>query len=219
VHANECLIRLRPWPADEGVMAHRLAVVCAAALLAGSILAGCAGFGDTTTTVVAPTVTVPGSSDTTTFSGTTEQGLPFVFAATPSAVVQLSFDWRAPCADGEVRSNSIRLGAASIQEGSFSFDSTLETRRSHPGRWENPRGPCVGDLLAQQGHLVRDRLPDLRCSLGRPDGVGIQPELLGDRREPALESLLAHQLRGLHGAGETVAEVLAGRRVRRPAPE
>lgn len=69
----------------------------------------------------------PGPSDTTTFSGTTEQGLPFVFAATPSAVVQLSFDWRAPCADGEVRSNSIRLGAASIQNGSFSFDSTLET--------------------------------------------------------------------------------------------
>jgi hypothetical protein len=39
----------------------------------------------------------------------------------------LTFDWRAPCADGEVRSNSIRLGGASIQNGSFSFDSTLET--------------------------------------------------------------------------------------------
>jgi hypothetical protein len=46
---------------------------------------------------------------------------------TPSAVVELTFDWRAPCADGEVRSNSIRLGGASIQNGSFSFDSTLET--------------------------------------------------------------------------------------------
>jgi hypothetical protein len=127
VLSNECLIRLRRRLADGAVMAHRLAVVCAAALLAGSILAGCAGFGDTTTTVVAPTVTVPVPSAMTTFSGTTEQGLPFVFAATPSAVVQLSFEWRAPCADGEVRSNSIRLGAASIQEGSFSFDSTLET--------------------------------------------------------------------------------------------
>ena len=104
-----------------------MAVGCTAALLAGLILAGCAGFGDTTTTVVAPTVTVPGPSDTTTFSGTTEQGLPFVLAVTPSAVVQLSFGWRAPCADGKVRSNSIRLGAASIQKGSFSFDSTLET--------------------------------------------------------------------------------------------
>ena len=99
-----------------------------AALLAGSILAGC-GFGDTTTTVVAPTktVTVPDRSDTTTYSGTTEQGLPFVFSATPSAVVQLSFDWRAPCADGRMRSNGIRLGAASIRNGSFSFDSTLQT--------------------------------------------------------------------------------------------
>ena len=100
---------------------------CTAALLAGLILAGCAGLGDTTTTVVAPTVTVPSRPDTSTYSGTTEQGLPFVFSATPSAVVQLSFGWRAPCADDKVRSNSIRLGAASIQNGSFSFHSTLQT--------------------------------------------------------------------------------------------
>jgi hypothetical protein len=99
----------------------------AAALLAGSILAGCAGLGDTTTTVVSPAVAPPAASDTTTYTGTTEQGLPFVFAATESAVVQLSFEWRAPCADGVTRSNSIRLGAATIQNGSFSFDSTLET--------------------------------------------------------------------------------------------
>jgi hypothetical protein len=129
-HANECLIGLRPAQADVAVMAgERMAVACTAALLAGSILAGCADFGDTTT-VVAPTVTktVPAPAATsTTFRGTTEQGLPFVFSATSSAVVQLSFDWRAPCADGKVRSNSIRLGAASIQDGSFSFDSTLET--------------------------------------------------------------------------------------------
>jgi hypothetical protein len=103
-----------------------MAVTFAAALLAGSVLAGC-GFGDTTTTVVSPTVTVPGASDTTTYTGTTEQGLPFAFTATQGAVVELTFDWRAPCADGKVRSNSIRLGAASIQNGSFSFDSTLQT--------------------------------------------------------------------------------------------
>jgi hypothetical protein len=105
-----------------------MALACTAALLAGSMLAGC-GFGDTTTTVVAPTrtVTVPGASSTTTYSGTTEQGLPFVFSATQSSVVQLSFEWRAPCADGRMRSNGIRLGAASIRNGSFSFDSTLQT--------------------------------------------------------------------------------------------
>lgn len=109
-------------------MARRIALACTAALLFGSILAGC-GFGDTTTTVVerTRTVTVPDGSGTTTYSGTTEQGLPFVFSATPSAVVQLSFEWRAPCADGTERSNGIRLGAASIQNGSFSFDSTLQT--------------------------------------------------------------------------------------------
>ena len=108
---------------------HRMAVGFAAAVLEGSILAGCAGFGDTTTTVVAPTVTVPapGASDTTTYTGTTEQGLPFAFAATSNAVVRLTFVWRAPCADGVTRSNSIGLGDASIQNGSFSFDSTLQT--------------------------------------------------------------------------------------------
>lgn len=105
---------------------HRVALACTTLLLAGSILAGCAGFGDTTT-IVSPTVTVTGTPAATTYSGTTEQGLPFVFAVTSSAVVELTFDWRAPCADGEVRSNSIRLGGASIQNGSFSFDSTLET--------------------------------------------------------------------------------------------
>jgi hypothetical protein len=108
-------------------MRHRVAFAFTALLLAGSLLAGCAGFGDTTTTIVSPTVTVPGTSGQTTYSGTTAQGLPFVFAVTPSAVVELTFGWRAPCADGEVRSNSIRLGGASIQNGSFSFDSTLET--------------------------------------------------------------------------------------------
>ena len=69
----------------------------------------------------------PGNSDTTTYTGTTEQGLPFVFTATPTSVVQLSFEWRAPCVDGRMRSNGIRLGAASIRNGSFSFDSTLQT--------------------------------------------------------------------------------------------
>jgi hypothetical protein len=105
-------------------MRYRVAIT--AAVLAGSVLAGCAGFGDTTT-VVSPTVTVPAGSGTTTYTGTTEQGLPFAFTATPSAVVQLTFGWRAPCADGRERSNSIRLGAASIENGSFSFDRTLQT--------------------------------------------------------------------------------------------
>jgi hypothetical protein len=117
-------------------MPRRLALVCSVVLLAGSVLAGC-GFGDSTTTVVTPTVTVPRPPDTTTvpgpsgttttYSGETEQGLPFVFVATASSVVQLRFEWRAPCADGKVRSNAIGLGAASIEDGSFSFDSTLQT--------------------------------------------------------------------------------------------
>ena len=116
-------------------MARPIAIASAAALLALSILAGC-GFGDSTTTVVTPTMTVPSPPDSTTppdpsgttiFSGETEQGLPFVFVATPSSVVQLRFEWRAPCADGKVRSIAIGLGAATVDAGSFSFDSTLQT--------------------------------------------------------------------------------------------
>jgi hypothetical protein len=128
-------------------MRYRVAIT--AALLAGSVLAGCAGFGDTTT-VVSPTVTVPGESDTTTYTGTTEQGLPFAFTATPSAVVELSFGWRAPCADGHERANSIRLGTASIRNGSFSFDSTLET-----GGVTQVNGEIQGDRAA--GTFSRSR--------------------------------------------------------------
>ena len=119
-------------------MSRRMAVACTSALLTVSILAGCAGLGDTTTTVVTPTVTVPGG--TTTYSGSTEQGLPFVLTATPSAVVQVSFDWRAPCADGRTRSNGIRLGAASIDNGTFSYDTTLQT-----GGVAQVRGTINGD--------------------------------------------------------------------------
>jgi hypothetical protein len=106
---------------------HPAALACAIAVLGASVLTGCAGSGDTTTTVISPAVTPPNLSGTTAYRGTTEQGLPFVFAATPSAVVQLTFMWRAPCADGTVRSNSIRLGTTPVQNGSFTFDSTLQT--------------------------------------------------------------------------------------------
>ena len=91
-------------------------------------LAACGG-GDTTTTVTS-TVTVPagdGAAGAASFVGTTSQNLPISFAATPSGVLTLSFDWRARCEDGQVHENTIRLGGAPIQKGSFVIDSTLET--------------------------------------------------------------------------------------------
>jgi hypothetical protein len=94
----------------------------------GSGAAGCAGLGET------KTVTAPSSGGAQsappgaiTYRGTTEQGLPISFDATSDAVVDLSFGWRARCADGKVRSNSIGLGGGAIHDGTFSFDGALQT--------------------------------------------------------------------------------------------
>jgi len=92
-------------------------------------IVGCGGSDDTTTTTVTSTVTAPSGSPggATTYTGTTEQGLPISFSAMPRAVVDLSFGWRAPCADGRVRSNSISLGDGPLHDGTFSFGGVLET--------------------------------------------------------------------------------------------
>lgn len=90
------------------------------ALLAG----GCGGDGETKTT----TVTVPaGRAGAGVYAGTTDQGLPVSFSVARGAVLDFSFGWRAPCADGKVRSNSIRLGGTSVYDGTFAIGGVLET--------------------------------------------------------------------------------------------
>jgi len=110
-------------------MSARTATIFAAMVIAGLGGAGCgvAIGGDETRTVTSTVTAPPESSNATTYSGTTEQGLPISFAATENAVLDLSFGWRAPCADGQVRSNSIGLGGTSIHNGTFSFGGVLET--------------------------------------------------------------------------------------------
>jgi hypothetical protein len=91
-------------------------------------VAGCGGSDDSATTTVTSTVTAPsGSGNASSYSGTTSQGLPVTIVATPSVVLEFSFGWRADCADGQVRSNSISIGGAPVRDGSFTFDSVLET--------------------------------------------------------------------------------------------
>jgi hypothetical protein len=91
-------------------------------------VAGCGGSDDSTTTTVTSTVTAPpGPANATSYAGTTSQGLPVAIVATSSAVLEFTFGWRAPCDDGQVRSNSISIGGAPLRDGSFSFDSVLET--------------------------------------------------------------------------------------------
>jgi hypothetical protein len=103
------------------------AIVFMAIAIVVAGVAGCGGSDDSTTTVTS-TVTAPsGSTGVTTYTGTTEQGLPISFSATSDAVVEISFGWRAPCADGQVRSNSISLGGGPIHDETFSFGGVLET--------------------------------------------------------------------------------------------
>ena len=117
----------------------------------GALLGGCGGGGETTT--VTSTVTVQshaGVTDVQGYSGTTSQGLPISFAATPRAVLTVSFDWRARCADGQVHTNTIRLGGAPIQNGSFVIDGTLTT-----GGVAHVEGTVKGGSAS--GHLSRSK--------------------------------------------------------------
>ena len=127
----------------------KLALTAIVIVLSG--LAGCGiGGGDTTTTVTS-TVTVPSGSGGTgvqAYTGTTSQGLPISFAASPNAVLTLSFDWRARCEDGQVHRNTIRLGGGPIQNGSFVIDGNLTT-----GGVAHVEGTLKGKRAS--GHLSR----------------------------------------------------------------
>jgi hypothetical protein len=101
----------------------------AALAFVGLGIVDCGGSDDSASTVTS-TVTVTSESTpsaTRTYVGTTDQDLPITLTATQDSVLSLTFGWRANCADGRVRSNSIRIGGAPIRDGSFSFDSVLET--------------------------------------------------------------------------------------------
>lgn len=121
-----------------------------AIVIAALGIAGCGDSGDSTTTVTSTVVAPSSSTGSTTYTGTTSQGLPISLTATEAAVLSLTFSWRANCADGQVRSNSIRIGGAPIRDGSFSFDSVLET-----GGVAQVEGTIEGDSAS--GTLARSK--------------------------------------------------------------
>jgi len=61
------------------------------------------------------------------YVGSTSQGLPISFDITPAGVNSVQFEWRATCADGQVHTNEILLGSATLQSGSFLVGGTLNT--------------------------------------------------------------------------------------------
>jgi hypothetical protein len=73
----------------------------------------------------APAASLP--YKTGTYRGTTSQGLPITFTVERSAVTDISFRWRAKCADGRVHSNGIGLGGTAIRGKRFSVRGLLMT--------------------------------------------------------------------------------------------
>ena len=126
------------------------AIPCVAIAIVVLGVAGCGSSDDSTTTVTS-TITAPSDpANAISYVGTTSQGLPVTIVATSNAVLEFTFGWRANCADGQVRSNSISIGGAPIRDGSFSFDSVLET-----GGVAQVEGEIEGDSAS--GTLARSK--------------------------------------------------------------
>jgi len=100
----------------------------ALALIGWAVIAaaGC-GSGDTVDDGAGTPSSPPSGTAAVRFSGTTEQGLPVSFAATANTISGFYFGWRAPCADGTTRTNSVSLGGTAIHDGVFSEGGVLET--------------------------------------------------------------------------------------------
>ncbi len=108
---------------------HKAAIALTATVL---VVLGVAGCGDSSTTTIITTApgTMPsggGNSSAQYFVGTTDQGLQISFGVVANTVNGVRFGWRAKCDDGQVHSNTIALGSAPVQDGSFSVSGTLTT--------------------------------------------------------------------------------------------
>lgn len=128
---------------------HKGVIALTVTVIAGLGAAGC---GDhSTTTIIAPgTTPSSGASSAQSFVGTTDQGLPISFAVLGETVNGVRFGWRAKCEDGQVHTNTIVLGSAPIQNGSFSVSGTLET-----GGYGQVDGKIDGDSAS--GTLSRSK--------------------------------------------------------------
>jgi len=96
----------------------------------GALAAALALLGGCGTTTIVKTVTVPPRSPYALgdYEGTTSQGLPISLNVQAGEIVDISFRWRARCADGRVHANGIDLGGGvTIDHGSFATRGILDT--------------------------------------------------------------------------------------------
>ncbi len=134
---------------------HRGVIALTATVLVGLGVAGCGNSSTTTIITTAPTPSSSGgapsgASGVQSFVGTTDQSLPITFAVVGNTVESVRFGWRAKCDDGQVHSNTIALGSAPIQDGSFSVSGTLTT-----GGYGQVDGKIDGDSAS--GTLSRSK--------------------------------------------------------------
>jgi hypothetical protein len=99
-----------------------------AGVLATLALAGCGGSGQDLSDLGGRVVTPADLAFRTgTYQGITSQGLPIFFTVGPTSIEDVSFRWRARCADGHVHTNGIALGGTRIRDGRFSVGGLLVT--------------------------------------------------------------------------------------------
>jgi hypothetical protein len=60
-----------------------------------------------------------------TYQGATAQGMPMLFQANGNTVKDITFGWRATCADGQVRSNVITGGHGTVRSGTITSGETI----------------------------------------------------------------------------------------------
>ena len=95
----------------------------------GALAAAVALLGGCGTTTIVKTVTVPAHSPYALgdYEGTTSQGLPISLNVQDGEIADISFRWRARCADGQVHTNGIDMGGAPVHDGSFATTAILDT--------------------------------------------------------------------------------------------
>lgn len=142
-----------------------------AGALATLALVGCGGSGQGLSDLSGQATTpAPLAFRTGSYQGITSQGLPIFFTVGPTSIDDITFRWRARCADGHVHANGIALGGTRIRDERFYVRGLLVTggRARVSGRLRGSRASgklsrwansafntvCVARGVTWHAHLV-----------------------------------------------------------------
>jgi hypothetical protein len=109
------------------------------------------------------------------YAGETSQGLPISFIVAGETVRDISFGWRARCADGQIHSNTIALPGGAIHYRVFSSGGGLETGGiAHvDGKFDD--GRASGELSRSRGSAfgTNCRATGIRWSADLVEGTAL----------------------------------------------